>query len=273
MKKYILVLLACCAVWTARAQQEVLDTARVTLQDQQAYIDSLENVVAVLKGVQSPTAQTEKCSKVWGRSKYFNIYYGKQDLEIKGEEPVKFDADIHAGFGVGKTFYLHKKPLANLIKFGLDWTYFQIDYSKYTYTEIYESSYPYPGGSYQPVYEEEKTDMHKGEVGMQFGPSITINPVNYLKVNAYFRYAPSASIFYDGDDVSVAYGSHFVSGFAVSYKVISLGMEGRWGESKFDSFIADSDDYPSYGPGYEEESSVKSKFKNSGLRFYLSFRF
>ena len=290
MRKLLVQLLLMMVVISAQAHRNLNESLDVTPTAQQTSIDTPVNTLSQFQSENEEISHCdERCTKVWKRSKYFNFYYGKDQLDIRSDEPMKFDADIHAGFGVGKTFYLHKKPLAKIIKFGLDWTYFQIDYTKYSYTDSYSDYIPgsgepgdsplYPGYSlgYNDYYADEKIDMHKAEIGMQFGPSITINPVNYLKVNAYFRYAPTASIFYNGDEVSAAYGSYFVSGFAVSYKVISLGMEGRWGQAKHDDFISDyyGDDYtPSYGPNYDEEPATpKCKFKNSGFRFYLSFRF
>ena len=107
--------------------------------------------------------------------------------------------------------------------------------------------------------ETEKIHLYQGEVGMHFGPSFTINPVGDLRVNGYFRYAPSFACFYDDDDFYCNYGSFWVSGAAVSYKTISVGVEGRWGSSQFD-----------FG---EEGEKDKLKMKTSGTRFYLSFRF
>ena len=277
MRKFIIALMAAFTVCSARAQYVTTESPVDEVENAQTNVDSLENVITTLKNENSDLVQREKYRKIWKRGKYFNFIYGKEDLEIKSDEPLKLKADIHAGLGIGKTFYLHKKPIAKMIKFGLDWTYFQVDYSKYTYTDIFEGYYPsYGDNSSQSYYDTEDIDMHKAEVGMQIGPSITINPVDFLKLSAYFRYAPSASIFYDGDEVSSGFGSHFVSGFAVSYKVISLGLEGRWGQSKLESMfsisdIEDSYDDPNYG--MDEEPAKKSKFKTSGLRFYLSFRF
>lgn len=276
MKKYILGLVVLFAVVTANAQSEVTSTDSLSeAQNQKAVIDSLQQVINTLRAEKDTYEESEDMTKKWGRSKYFNFYYGKQKLDVESNPAVSFDSDIHAGFGVGKTFYLHKKPLLGMIKFGLDWTYFQVDYSKYSYEDVYMDYGTSPDGQFGEYLATEKIDMHKAEVGMQFGPSITVNPVSLLKVNAYFRYAPTFSVFYDGDEALTSYGSYFVGGLAVSYKVISLGIESRSGFSKFDDrFFENEDPVVNKNGGYMAEATLpKVKYKNKGWRFYVSFRF
>lgn len=56
---------------------------------------------------------------------------------------------------------------------------------------------------------------------------------------------------------SGGYASFFVSGLSVAYKVISVGVEKRWGTVKYD----------------RSDTDEKTKFKVSGPRFYIGFRF
>lgn len=270
MKNHLFAILTFLVALTANAQSEVTQSDSINLTDEQVAVDSLNQLVNNLKEEKSQREREDRLRKQWSRPKYFNIFYGKQDLNVEGQTPVKFDSDIHAGFGVGKTFYLHKKPILGIIKFGLDWTYFQADYSKYSFDDVYTDFVIGADGTYS---EQEITDtynMHKLEFGMQFGPSITVRPVGYLKANAYFRYAPSASLFCLEESFSASYGSHFVSGVALSYKVISLGVEARWGKSELEDFTYES---PEDASDDEDSDLPKCKFKNSGVRVYLSFRF
>ena len=87
---------------------------------------------------------------------------------------------------------------------------------------------------------------------MQVGPSVTVNPVGKLNVNAYFRFAPSFSALYDDDTLLGNYASYFVTGGGISYGVIGLGS----GDSEEDE---------------QEPEPGKSKFNR--MRVYLSFRF
>ena len=181
-----------------------------------------------------------KQEKIWGKSKYFNISYGMPSLD-RGNGTETLNSDFAVSLLRGKTYYLHKQPLFGMLKFGLDWTFFDLAVAKYTVEEN-----PFEDGG----------DIYKGEVGMQFGPSITVNPVDFLKVNVYFRYDPSFSVAYDqNSNFLMNYGSYFNTGLAVSYKVISLGAEYRWGST---SYTVDDED---------------QNWKVSGTYLYLSFRF
>lgn len=273
MKKHLSAILSFAVALSANAQSEVTQNDSITTTQEQVSADSLHQLVNTLQEERLQKEKEEKLRRQWSRPKYFNLFYGKQDLDMKGQTPVRFDSDIHAGLGIGKTFYLHKKPILGLIKFGLDWTYFQVDYTKYSFDDVYTDFGIGPDGTWGEQEITETYNMHKVELGMQFGPSITVRPVGSLKVNAYFRYAPSASIFCLEEEFSASYGSYFVSGAALSYKVISLGVEARWGHAKFDDFTYVTPETPEYDPNAEESELPQCKFKSSGVRVYLSFRF
>ncbi len=190
------------------------------------------------------------------RPKYFNLCYGNQTLKVKewGEE---LKSDYAFAISRGRTYYLHKKPIAGLLKFGIDWTHFDLNFATYTweYSESYDNHEP----------EIEKENAYELEAAMHVGPSITISPVKGLNINGYFRYAPSFSGYYDSEDFYYNYASFFVAGGAVSYKVISLGIESRWGDTKY-----------KYEGEEDQAGNVtdkKAKVTVSGVRFYLSFRF
>lgn len=180
--------------------------------------------------------------KIWKRSKYFYIAYGMTSLDRGNGQP-KLNSDFAFSIGRGKTYYLHKKPLLGMIKFGLDWTFFDIAVAQYEEED--------------GLYTRDDSDIYKGEISMQFGPSITVNPIDFLKVNLYFRYDPTYSMIFntDGNEFKGNYGSYFNTGLAASYKVISLGYEYRWGSTSYK---------------IDDENQT---WKTSGNYFYISFRF
>ena len=60
--------------------------------------------------------------------------------------------------------------------------------------------------------------------------------------------------------------SYFVTGGGISYGVIGLGVESRWGSCKFKSFgSGDSEE--------DEQEPEPGKSKFNRMRVYLSFRF
>lgn len=161
----------------------------------------------------------------------------------RGNGQPKLNSDFAFSIGRGKTYYLHKKPLLGMIKFGLDWTFFDIAVAQYEEED--------------GLYTRDDSDIYKGEISMQFGPSITVNPIDFLKVNLYFRYDPTYSMMFntDGNEFKGNYGSYFNTGLAASYKVISLGYEYRWGSTSYK---------------IDDENQT---WKTSGNYVYISFRF
>ena len=238
MRSFLLGLLAIGLGYTANAQ-----TSKEELQ--QAKIDSLTTVIQDLRtnqqNIQKQIETVDKNATVWKRGKYRNFSFSKEKLEIDG-----FDAAIKSEWGaaitLGKTFYLHKTPILNMIKIGLDWTYFDISAAGYEMNNE-------EGG---------KDGTYHFTAGMHIGPSVTVNPIDNLKASVYFRYAPSyAGMYADDEYYSGGYASFFVSGLSVAYKVISVGVEKRWGTVKYD----------------RSDTDEKTKFKVSGPRFYIGFRF
>ena len=132
--------------------------------------------------------------------------------------------------------------------------------------------------------------MYRMDYGVHLGPSVTVNPVSALCVNAYFRYAPTfaMSMTKSGDswDMGYGYASLFVTGAAVSYKAISVGCEYRFGSTKMNVISMDTDDMQF--DNIEDISGIggvgdvlgeifstaeKTKYKLKDLRLYISFRF
>ena len=207
------------------------------------------------------------------RRKYINLSFTTQTLEPLGESWLidngeSPESKIGAAFTVGKTYYVHRKPLGGIVRFGIDGTFFDINYANYKSRYVDEW---YDGSSLQKeVYE---STLHQAEIGVQVGPSVTVTPVSKLKVHAYFRYAPSFAALYSTEAETIAggYASFFVTGGSVSFGAIGIGAEYRWGKGNYKEFGA-SDDEGDIVDG-EYIATSKTKFKTSGARIYLNFRF
>lgn len=249
-------------------------------QNVETKADSLQQVVDEISEKNKQLEAETLNKKIWNdRAKYFNISYVKQNLSEEGR------MDWNSQFGValtnGKTYYLHKKPILGMIKFGLDWSYFDInmalseDNSGRFSNEFVGSLGDAMNGSFDEFLNGDSEEnggpvkMYQAEIGMQFGPSVTVNPINHLKINGYFRVTPSFSMLYAGDEFFGNYGTFFSSGGAISYKVISFGVEARWGKSKYKEIMNLGDDEEEEG-GVDNGNSV---WKTNSTRFYVSFRF
>lgn len=256
MKKNLLIaLFATFGLCASAAAQEV--------RQSQAEVerDSLQQVVTELSDQVEEARQAELNTAIWkNRAKYFNVGY-----VIQNSKPVDPGYEYRSKLGVslvwGRTYYLHRKPLARMIKFGLDFSWMDLNYAKYSDMRSVGSDGAAGGNK------DLNLGAHQLEYGLQFGPSVTINPVDHLKISAYFRVVPSASLVLLEDNINANYATFFATGGAISWRVISLGVEGRWGQARYSNFSMADD------AGSMHIQSGKSKRKTSAVRIYVGFRF
>jgi hypothetical protein len=203
------------------------------------------------------------------RKGYTNFAYSTQMLK-------NFDGSIEIGkskFGAsflrGRTFNMHRRPIANMIYVGLDATWIDFNYANYEKHILHDRP------------------LHQLDVSMGIGPSINVYPVGKLGVHAYFRFNPAWSMFLmetpkeedDKDDIGFdimgGYSSMMVSGVSVSWGVISIGAEARWGAGKYKSFHGEFLPFKIDAANGEvnPEKDVLRKLKHSGGRYYISLRF
>ncbi len=275
---------------------EMLDEANIYDDERDEQIDSLRQAVAMLQSQldtqQQALDEVEQDAlnkKIWNdRAKYFNIYYVNQSISQEDIDGT-WKNDFGVAIAMGKTFYLHKKPILGMIKFGIDWSYFDLNFAKYTddwgffngegeygYDNYYyDYGYGYTDDS---SYGPEPEDIYQAEIGTAIGVSVTVNPYDHIKAAGYFRVVPSYSMLYAAEDFSGSYGTFFLAGGSVAYKAISLGIEARWGKAKYDSMfnlddIDEIDESMSTDDIFEGNYDGSSKWKTGSMRFYISFRF
>ena len=152
-------------------------------------------IMAVLFGLNA-MAQTEGGIKV-RRPKYVTLgYVLQQDVTLASGEVIK--PEFGAMLNRGRTFYLHKKPIANFLNIGIDATWIDMNYAMYK-PQTLESA------------------LHQAELAVQVGPSFTFTPVKRLQVHLYGRFAPTFALRYDGETVGGNYASMFVAGGNLSF--------------------------------------------------------
>lgn len=246
----------------------------------QRRIDSLQQVVDQLSENMEKTEEATLLDNIWKeRARYFNISYVNQELQFKELKDTKLKSQFGIAISKGRTYYLHKKPILKMIKFGFDWTQLDINYVKYS--ELSEGIINDNTGDNN---ESEKIDLelgtHQVDAGMHFGLSLTVNPVSHLKVNGYYRFAPSASIIILDSEVSAEFVPFSVFGGAIAYKVISFGIEARTGSATYSSISLNETD-ESELENMENPNDIMNnlfnqednKLKTVSTRFYISFRF
>ena len=253
-------------------------------------VDSLQREVRMLKSAGQELEEDALNRKIWNdRAKYFNISYVSQSLTQKD-----VNGTWRSSYGLaltnGRTYYLHKKPILGMIKFGIDWSFFDINFSKYSDNwgffngdYGYSTDGNYGGGDYwypedygnEYGYGIEPEDVYQAEIGTAIGVSVTVNPYDHIKVSGHFRVIPSYSMLYAAEDFSSSYGTFFSAGGAIAWKAISLGIEGRWGKAKYNSVfnVDDMEEMEDAGDILEGNYDGSSKWKTGSVRFYISFRY
>lgn len=289
MKKSVLLLLALVFVSGAKAQEE---NKTQTVGAAQETVDSLAAVVNALTAQVAQAEEDRTSEKIWRRKKYFYLGIGGTSLEMETPEGLIAPYKSQASFGLtfGKTFYLHKKPLAGLVKFGLDWTWMDLSYARYKKGSGFDMNGLLGNlGDYEDWddwddWDDEDEDlsdrlnvgMHQLEYGMGIGPSVTVTPfrplgidaLNYVKVSAFFHWQPSYSAVINSEDgetnLNHGYCNFFKFGLGLSWKVLTIGYEHRWGSAKYNSQIFDDN---------ELNSGDKMNHKTTNNRFVIGFRF
>lgn len=234
-------------------------------------LDSLKNQVSQLQDRVSETEKQLLFEQIWNkRSKYLNIGYVSQPRSITDTDIVlKSKAGVSLSWG--KQFYLHRKPLFDMLKFAIDWSWIDLNYANY------DNGYNINTGL--------AGKLHQIDFAMQFGGSVSINPVDHLKTGVYFRVSPTGTISAGlGEDSSVSFGymTNYNAGIFIAYKLASIGFEYRWGKGTLNNFAYDEESvangtYGDYTDGYPdaEDALMLEKIKTGIVtsRIYFGFRF
>lgn len=277
-------LTAIAAVSPAMAQDTIPanEVARQSMSD----IDSLRQEVAMLKGENEQRKQDDKLKSIWRRTKFFNIFYTNSTLKL--EDAVDKKSRFGVGFNIGNTYFLHRRPLAGMVKFGLDavWTdinYVNYDKGNFKFSIPNEDDYD----DFNDFDEDGDEFMsgglgwHKLDIGIGVGPSVHVAPfssfsngLEHLRAQLYFHFTPSMSILLmsDDDETKAHYGFSPVFNFGgvISWKAIAVGLEGRWCSAKYsDLDFGDEEEGDEYDAVPEVNGNGKTKFKTSSLRVFL----
>lgn len=189
--------------------------------------------------------------------------------------PVKFAF----GFSNVKNVWLHKKPIAGIMKFsfdrGIDLNYSMFDMNmndpswKGPSGYIGEESAGSSEGEDEMGFDLASIGTHYASLGYALGASLTINPVAKLRINGYFHFVPSVALQLAGTSLNLGFMPYFRYGGEVSYNWFGVGVEWNSGMSNmtdmFAKLISEVDD--------EGNASVpKAKFYSNYMRVYMAFK-
>lgn len=211
--------------------------------------------------------------RIWKRKSYLYLGYGNQNLK-SDYYSVKSDFSFSILLG-GRTYYLHKKPIAGKIKFGID-TNLDVNFAKYPNLEPEnEDSHSSSVDGYDEYVDSEDLNFMQLDAGFGLGPSITYNPVGQLKAALYFHVTPTYSMIIQNSELYKHYATFFNVGFTLSYKAKSLGLESRWcGKTNFDKVALTQVDkiYDENGEFHDPFESIGNKLKTNNFRIFIGFR-
>ena len=201
-------------------------------------------LLTIILFVSSVSSNAQETNKEW-RKKFINLSFTNATLSQDNVQDLK--SNYGAAFTVGRTYFLHK-PIGDMLRFGIDATWFDINYTNYDIEHI-------------TYWSTDKYQYHQSEISMNVGPSVTLEPIKKFAIHAYFRYAPTFAVIYTEND-KIFYGNYasmWVTGGNLSYGVLGVGIEHRFGNLSYKPFkSADSENL---------NASI------SGFRAYLTFKF
>ena len=233
-----------------------------------AAADSLQ-VVSADTLASAPDIGDSLQERIWKqRAKYLHLVYGIQKVESNFKS---LDCDMAFALVWGRTYYLHKKPLAGMLKFGIDWSFLDVNFAKYPDLD----SSPEVSAAAEAEGPLDLSIMQL-EAGMGIGPSLTINPVDHFKAAIYFHVTPSYSMMMQDGSFYHHYATFFNAGLSLAYKVVTIGVEQRWcGKTDYNGITLGrlDDIYDSQGNFHDPFQSMGAKMKTRTLRLYVGFRF
>lgn len=253
---------------TAGAQE--LDTLKTTSIHME---DGAQSEITSEKTGEAATTQANedydtKLDAIWKRrAKYVNLSFGLQSIKNDNK---KVNSDMAFALILGRTYYLHKKPIAGMLKFGIDWNYIDLNFAKYP--DLPSST----GASASADTDLADLGIMQLEAGMGVGPSVTVNPASHLKACLYFHVTPSYSMILQNSELYNHYATFFNVGLTVAYKVISVGIEHRWcGKTNYNGVALSRLDniYDEDGNFNDPFESFGTKMGTSTFRIFIGFRY
>jgi hypothetical protein len=306
MKRKIIVLITSVLALGASAQIVNGDERlqNIDWTEDSTEITTINDIINEQQDVSTRNSNVSHFEDVWSRRGYFNISFSNTTLDpvdkiptgLNGGVVPKYKSSWGAAIQLGRSYRLHKKPIANTLQFYIDYTYIDlgVNHFKAESAICYDSSKKYDvvDGTKTNSYYYIPWNLEKYEANysMTLGPSMTIAPFNYvnslglhyLRLNFYYHIGYGVSFLYmlndtDADANPDKYGT--------DYKNMSDNMKLCWGHGLTNSFGL-SLTWKFIGLGYEHQSRnirYKSmntkefenetyKFDSSVNRFFIQFR-
>lgn len=262
-------------------------TAQTTAETQQQRESrEQQEAIDILLKENKKLKQKEQERKIWGKGRFLKLGYSlaQTGADMQPVEKSKY------GFFLSKGTTYRFPTIAGMIKIGIDAVWFDATFAKYKspYEDLMSGAWTSEleeinGSDYGDDDDEdllEKLNVGRMSVTLGafgIGPNISVAPFAFLnnglsclRASVYFHYQPAMSLYLkseNGDiELAPAFCNMFDFGGMLTYRAISLGVEGRWGKGKFKPI-----GFNTLFIGDDSEEKVTRKFANT--RLYISFAF
>ena len=309
MKKKLVFSITCLLAVSAYGQDVNEQNLPMTFnwQEDTTEVTTINDIIRMQQEVTNKKFTESHYRDVWSRKGYFNISYNSTTLTPDQSIPTgvgssvvpEFKSDWGVSLQLGRSYALHKTPIANMLQFNIDFSYIDFNVNHFKHEgdgkNLYDSREVLPGTTdkFFTPWNLEKYDLN---YGMSVGPSISIAPftstnvsaLHHIKLNAFFHVGYHVSLLYmtndeeadmnQGDDptdpiaveryekmkdnlkLDLGHGLITSFGFSVTWKFIGLGYEHRSGSLEYKSLSKN------------DFSNEKYKFKSSTNRVFIQFR-
>lgn len=306
MKRKILMLVASVLVLGASAQNVNGDERlqNIDWAEDSTEITTINDIINEQQDVSTRNSRVSHFEDVWARRGYFNMSFANTTLDPVNKIPTGLNNGVvpsfKSGWGVaiqlGRSYRLHKKPIANTLQFNIDYTYIDlgVNHFKAESDICYDSSKKYDvvDGTKTNSYYYIPWNLEKYEANysMTLGPSVTVAPfthlnspdLHYFRLNFYYHIGYGVSFLYMLNDKDADANT---DKYSTDYKNMSDNLKLCWGHGLTNSFGL-SLTWKFIGLGYEHQSRnirYKSmntkefeketyKFDSSVNRFFIQFR-
>lgn len=311
-KNILLAAITLCFSSAATAQTDDVPAAEAGTQNTDSLLQTVQalsqEVSQLRKGNANEMEALKRQQKIWKKSNPLMLSIGSQTL-TEVEAGTKYKSNLAVSLSKLRTYYLHSKPIADMIKFGLDVSWFDISYARYekgkgingalsnltgtvtdgTYNDMDDyfnhaygsaSSYTDDDVNIDMAWDRINLGKHSLTYNMGIGPSIKVVPfyalnkaaLDPIKASLYFHWLPGATgIIFTGDDINASYGA-LLKHYAFGFN-LSYGRFGIGVEHRWGSAKLNNwqaDDDEEYE---ESSSSDRIEYKLASTRFYIGIRF
>ena len=303
-KKTIIFLVAGLLSVSAHAQtDDKMDN--IDWQEDSTEIVSVQDIINEQQQLTAHHLRESHFSDVWRRNSYINLSYTTSELEpdcdilagYKNEKLGTLKSKWGLSFQSGRSYRLHKEPIANTVQLNIDYTW--IDLTVNYFEKIGDGPFYY--NSLDKRNGEDDTYMmpwnlkkYEASYGMNIGPSISICPFNYidvpqlhyLQLHFYYHigYQLTGILISNDEDADENIATGY-SDEAKRHKQMKDNLKGEWGHGLMNSF-GFSVTWKRIGIGYEHVSAKPTlkplttgdfgkdddKFKISRSRLFIQFR-